>query len=73
VGEGFDSAKRILLSLTDDELRRIADAIPLIRRVVRLHDDPLTSAGLSDLGCEAAIQSVLRELDSDLHALHDPS
>src|SRR5207249_1160705 len=40
--ERYELAKLALLALSDQELGEIEQALPLIRRVVRLHDDRLT-------------------------------
>jgi hypothetical protein len=69
VNEGFESAKRMLLSLTDDELARIQEVLPLIRKTVRGFEDEYTSLGLADLDSEETVVATLGEMESDLRKL----
>jgi hypothetical protein len=65
----LDFAMHLLVSLTNAELAKVEQALPLIRRVVRMSEDQATAVGLKDLTDEAAVQTLLDELDADLHGL----
>lgn len=69
MNEHLEFAKITLLALSDEELAYIEQALPNIRRVVRMYDDRLTSLGLEDLDSETMIQAVLEEMGSDLDEL----
>jgi integrase len=73
MSERIRAALGILLALTDDELARIEQSLPLVRRVARMCEDQASAAGLTDLTSEQDVLATLAEMDRDLERLLESS
>lgn len=66
MSDGIALAKQLLIAMSDEELAKIEQMLPMIRKVVRAAEDESTSVGLGDLQDESVIDAVVGELDDDL-------